>query len=254
MGSDKSTELNRRAWDSIAVSESKWFQPVTADQITRARNGDWLISVTATLPVPREWMGEVRDRDVLCLAGGGGHQGPILAAAGARVTVADFSSNQLAIDDAIARQFDLVITTLVADMRSLDGFADNTFDLVVNPCSLNFCPEVNPVWQEVARVLRPGGVLVTGFLNPINYLFDPVALERGRFVVANQIPCTVVYGEPGDPVPVEFAHELGDLLGGQLRAGLVLTNLFEDRWGGHDPLSKRIAVFIATRAVKRPIT
>lgn len=251
MGNDKSTEKNRKAWDSIAVSASKWFQPVSADEISRARGGEWAISVTATKHVPREWLGVVRDRDVMCLAGGGGHQGPILAAAGARVTVVDFSSNQLAIDRTIAKQFDLTIATLVADMRSLAGIADNSFDVVVNPCSLNFCPDVNSVWQEVARVLRPNGILITGFLNPVNYLFDAAAVVRGKFVVANKIPCTVEYGEADDQLPVEFAHELDDLVGGQMRAGLALTNMYEDRWGGHDPLSDRIAVFMATRSVKR---
>jgi hypothetical protein len=40
------------------------------------------------------------------------------------------------------------------------------------------------------------------------------------------------------------------LIGGQLDAGFRLTALFEDRWGGNDPLSQKIDVFLATRASK----
>ena len=39
--------------------------------------------------MPADWFGDLAGAPVLCLASGGGQQGPLLAAAGARVTVFD---------------------------------------------------------------------------------------------------------------------------------------------------------------------
>jgi 2-polyprenyl-3-methyl-5-hydroxy-6-metoxy-1,4-benzoquinol methylase len=57
--------------------------------------------------------------DVLCLASGGGQQGPLLAAAGASVTVLDASPRQLEQDRAVAARDGLVIRTVEGDMADL---------------------------------------------------------------------------------------------------------------------------------------
>ncbi len=259
MNPESAAEFNRRAWDAMASSPRQWFQPVSAETLVAARHGQWQIQVTATRPVPRHWLGDVAGKRILCLAAGGGHQGPVLAAAGAIVTVLDFSEQQLAIDAGLSREFGLPLKTVAADMRCPDGLADGSFDLVINPCSLNFCPQVQPVWDHAGRVLVTGGVLIAGFLNPVNYLFDAARLERGQFAVARQIPCRTAHDDAGEScesggpndIPLEFGHTLEELIGGQLRSGLVITDFMEDRWGGRDSLSQRIAVFAATRAVKQ---
>ena len=251
------SNFNRVAWNNIANSKHGWFAPVDDETIDAARKGDWSIRLTGTKPIPKSWLGDVAEKDVLVLAGGGGHQGPVLAAAGARVTVADISEQQLAIDDRVAKQNDLTLRTMLADMQNLGGIADDSFDLIVNPCSTNFCPNVLPVWHECQRVLRKGGALIAGVINPVNYLFDAAAMEKGGFVVRHRIPysdldLTETEQEQtlGPERPIDFGHTLTDLIGGQLKAGLQLTHFMEDGWGGNDPLSERIATFIATRAVK----
>lgn len=245
--------FNQNAWDSIAASEQAWFTSVDSATLDRAALGDWSVSVTATRPVPHEWMGDIRGKDVLCLGAGGGHQGPILAAAGASVTVVDFSENQLAIDRQVASQNSLKLKTICADMRDLAGIEEGSFDLVLNPCSVNFCQQVEAVWTEARRVLKPAGFLIAGMLNPVNYLFDLESMNDGHFVVANAIPCRQeIESTPECPIPVEFGHSLESLVGGQLRAGLIIDRFAEDRWGGDsDPLSQHIAVFILTRACRR---
>ena len=63
--------------------------------------------------------------------------------------------------------------SIEGDMADLAAFDDESFDLVFHPCSNGFVPDVLPVWREAARVLRTGGTLLSGCINPVIYLFDP---------------------------------------------------------------------------------
>lgn len=251
------TQFNRRAWDNIARSPQRWFTPAADAEIEAAKRGEFQIRLTATKPIPQAWYQPIRGKRVLALAAGGGHQGPILAAAGANVTVLDFSEGQLEIDRRMAETHHLSLKTLCADMSEMSAVQSDRFDLVINPTSVNFVADVRSVWREVARVLRPGGTLITGFIQPVNFLFDAVKRDRGKLKVRFTIPYSDLdlpeeerQRTLGPERPIDFGHPLSDLLGGQLRAGLTITDLIEDGWGGRDPLSDRIATFMATRSVK----
>jgi len=254
-------QYNRGAWDRQVELGNPWTVPVSEAEVAEARQGRWQILLTPTIPVPRKWFPELAGCDVLCLASGGGQQGPILAAAGARVTVLDNSPRQLAQDRLVAERESLALTTVEGDMADLHMFSDESFDLVVHPVSNLFVPEVRPVWAEAYRVLRSGGVLMAGFDNPVRYLFDLDLAERtGVFQVKYALPYSDLtspseedrqrYLETGEPL--EFGHTLDDQIGGQLDAGFHLTGFYEDRYGEGemDPLSRYTASFIATRAVK----
>ncbi len=62
------------------------------------------------------------------------------------------------------------------------------FDLIFHPVSNVFIPDVRPVWAECARVLRPGGDLLSGFVNPVEYMFDPQLMEIGELKVKYALP------------------------------------------------------------------
>jgi len=252
---------NRDVWDSLGSSESPWTRPVSTAQVEAARHGEWSIVVTPSVPVPRDWFPSLEGCRTLCLAGGGGQQGPILAAAGAEVTVLDFSEAQLARDEEVARRDGLDLTLVHADMTDLSRFEDHSFDLVVHPVASVYIPDVAPVWQEVARVLRPGGALIAGFFNPVVYVFDQDLLGDGELVVANALPYSELTSidastrqrllDDGDPL--QFSHTLADQIGGQGRAGLHVTDLLEDRRPGH-PLAPYLPTHLATRAVRQELS
>lgn len=247
---------NREKWDLQVQYGNPWTIPCRPEVIAAARAGEWSVLLTEQKPVPRSWfLDDLHGVDILCLASGGGQQGPILAAVGANVTVFDNSPRQLEQDRMVAKREGLVVITVEGDMRDLSVFVDGCFDLVFHPVSNVFCPEVRPVWREAFRVLRPGGILLAGFGNPCMYIFDTPLAEKGVFEVKYPLPFDATkltkeerLHEFGDESPLEFSHSIEEQIGGQLEAGFILTGLYEDQQ--NTSLGKYIPGYIATRALK----
>jgi SAM-dependent methyltransferase len=249
---------NRAAWDREVDNDNEWTRPAGPDVIARARHGDWSVVLIGYQPVPRDWFPpDLAGAAVLGLASGGGQQGPVLAAAGAAVTVFDNSPRQLGRDEEVAARDGLAIRTVLGDMRDLGVFAEASFDVVFNPVSNLFCPDLAPVWHEAFRVLRPGGTLLTGFLNPDVFIFDMTALDRDELVVRHQIPFTTLELSDAERLqsyqdgPIEYSHSLTEQIGGQLAAGFALTHLAEAPLHA-GATARYMPGYIATRAVKPP--
>jgi len=250
---------NKEAWNrEVEGGESRWTKPFDPEVITKARMGEFSIVLTENIPVPKQWFPPLQHADVLCLASGGGQQGPVLAALGANVTVFDNSPAQLKQDQFVAEREALKLKTVEGDAADLSVFTDESFDLIFNPCSTVFMADVRVVWKECYRVLRPGGILMTGSMNPVHYIFDLSEMDQGILKVVHAIPysdLTSLSKEDLDEqlekgLPIEFGHSLTDLIGGQLDAGFVITDMYED-YMNDSPLYQYHPSYIATRAMKK---
>jgi SAM-dependent methyltransferase len=251
-------DYNRYAWNHQVDKNNKFTIPVDSKTVDSARKGEFSVLLTETKPVPKEWFPSFRGLDLLGLACGGGQQGPVFAALGANITIFDNSPAQLERDRQVADREGLTIRTVEGDMRDLSVFPDESFDLVFHPVSNVFCPEVRPVWKESFRVLRPGGLLLAGFANPIYYMFGTHADEQETLQVRFAIPYSDLNDmEPEEldicieeGIPLEFGHSLTDLIAGQTDAGFAITGFFEDICPDSQ-LSKYHPAYIATRAVRK---
>lgn len=249
---------NQQAWDEQVRKGNTWTLPVGAQAIESARAGVFSIVLTPSQAVPADWFPALKGTRVLALASGGGQQGPILAAAGADVTVYDLSAAQLAQDDKTAREFGLKLTLVQGDMADLSALANASFDLVFHPCSNLFAPALVPVWKECARVLRPGGILMWGFCKAESLLLVEHPPGSQSFELRYRMPysdqASLSEDERAvflrDKEPLVFGHTLEDQIGGLLRNGFQLTHLFEDDWGGKQALDGYFKAFVAARAVK----
>lgn len=248
-------DYNKSAWDSYVDRKDRWTVPVGADEINKAKDGEWSVILTPTLPVPLNWFAEsFKDLKILGLACGGGQQGPILASLGAEVTIFDNSPKQLSQDATLSSEFNLNIKTVEGDMRDLSIFADESFDLIFNPCSIGFVDDIQPIWNECNRVLKKGGILLTGLTNPLIFQIDEEML---------QLKYTAPYSDqrslsPEDlnkfvsnNDPLMFAHSWTEQIAGQMKAGFILTDMYEDNWGGEHVFDPYFSGFMATRAVKK---
>jgi SAM-dependent methyltransferase len=253
-------EHNRQAWNREAAAGGPWSIPVDDAVVARARTGDWAVVLTPTIPVPRNWFGELAGRDVLCLASAGGQQAPILAAAGSNVTSYDLSDAQLALDRSVAERNSLPLRCERGNMQDLSRFADASFDLIFHATSNCFVPALAPVWTECARVLRPGGRLLAGFMNPAWFLFDHEAAAAGEPLVARYAQ---PYSEPGSlddaaratweasGLQAVFGHTLTDQIGGQIAAGFAISGFFEDMWSESvSPVCRLLPASFATLAIR----
>ena len=247
------TRYNAAAVDEWVRGGWEWGRPITHEVYARAQAGDWQVVLTPNIPVPREGFNDLRGKRVLGLASGGGQQMPVFAALGALCTVFDLSNEQLMSERLVAAREGYPISVVQGDMTLPLPFPDGAFDLVFHPVSNCYIREVQPVWEECYRVLAPGGVLMAGLDNGINYLFSEDSLT-----ITQPLPHDDLAEEgweervrtPGESL--QFSHPIEVQIGGQIKAGFQLTDVYEDT-NGEGPLKEyRVPCFFATRAVKPP--
>lgn len=194
-----------------------------------ARDEDY--QVTLKQLDPAGWLGEVRGKKLLCLAAGGGRQGPIYAAAGAKVTVVDISAAQLELDREVATEKKLELRTVQTSMDDLSMFSSEEFDLIIQPVSSCYLAEILPTYRAAARVLRVGGIYVSQHK-------QPTSLQASATRSVNGYQITEPYYREGPLPPVagslhreegtlEYLHRWEAMVGGMCRAGFVVEDLTE---------------------------
>lgn len=246
---------NSEAWDNLVDTGCTWTIPVSAETIENAKNGIWNLLLTPEKYVPRNWFPEnLAGVKVLLIAGGGGQQGPTLAAAGADVTVFDNSKKQLERDEMVAKRENLTIKTVQGNMQDLSVFQDESFDFIMQ-FGGGFVDSVLPVWKEAYRVLKKGGTMLAGHNNPNDCIFDLEEMEKGNFIVRHKIPYADITSLSKDEFDritktegVFWGHTLHDLIQGQIDAGFLIAGFYED--AGDTPLAQYIPNFFATKAIK----
>lgn len=256
--------FNRNAWNLQSMEGCRWSTPFSKDIINRAAKGKWEVILTPNKPVPADWFPSHPDLsgiDLLALACGGGQQVPIFASAGATVTSFDNSDIQLQKDEETCAAHGLSVSTIQGDMIDLSDLDDESFDLVFNPVSNVFSAEILPVWKECHRVLRPGGRLLCGFMNPAFFLFDHYeAEETGEIKVRYPLPYSdldslneeVLSDHLEAQVSLEFSHSLQEQIGGQCDAGFAIHGFYEDSWDDESSILNRwLPIYAATFAVKK---
>ena len=255
---DNYTMFNANAIDRWVEDGWIWGIPISEAECTDVRRGKWDVFLSPTRPVPKGWFLPFVGTKILGLASGGGQQMPVFSILGARCTVMDLSDRQLQSEKMVSAREGYDIEIIKADMTQPFPFEDSSFDLIFHPVSNCYIEDVYHVWRECYRILRPGGTLLSGMDNGINYLFEDD--EEGKLlVVTNTLPYNPLKNpaqmkqiEENDSV--QFSHTFDEQIGGQLKAGFIIVGAYEDY--NYDPEEKfataaaGIPTFWATKAVK----
>lgn len=211
--------------DDLVDNCVDWTAEATAKDLQDAREGRLRLKFFEK-DVPQEWLGDIRGKKVLCLAGAGGLQAPLLACAGAEVTVVDLSGKMLEKDREVAAREHLQIELFKGNMCDLSMFADGSFDCIINPPSFMYVPEPAVVFGECFRVLKQGGSFIMMAPSPVNYMCDYIEDENGGYYkVVHRMPyCSK---DHDDSDWIEYGHTMETYLGGLLAVGFVINGYME---------------------------
>lgn len=247
----KYTEINSEVFDRWVEEGWEWGQPISHEIYEKAKNGDWSVVLTPTKQVPKEWFGQINGTKILGLASGGGQQMPIFTALGAKCTVLDYSEKQLLSELEVAKREDYEIEIVKADMTKPLPFEDQFFDLIFHPVSNCYVEDVVPIWKECYRVLKKGGILLAGLDNGINFIFDDEETSLSYKLPFNPLKDKDQYEKSmKNDWGIQFSHTIEEQIGGQLEAGFILTDIFQDTNGSGRLHDFNVPTFYATRAIK----
>ncbi|MEK7078582.1 MAG: class I SAM-dependent methyltransferase [Patescibacteria group bacterium] len=221
---------NKKWWEKMVKEECGFTRPwlkLDPDVIRKFANGQ-LKSVPVPLNdiFPASVLIGVKDKNVLCLASGGGQQSVIFGLLGAHVTIVDISKSQLAGDKKAAKHYGYEVTTIQADMSKLSTLDDKSFDLVYQAPSMGYIPDVGQVYSEVARVLRSGGLYRVDAQNPLSQFVDESSWDGKGYRIS--VPYAVKKQlRTGNKEVIEFRHYLDDIFNGLIECGFAIERVQE---------------------------
>jgi ubiquinone/menaquinone biosynthesis C-methylase UbiE len=228
---DDLARFNKERWEELSAANVDYARPMLDLDAESARQ----------VVDPFGVMGEVQGKDVLCLASGGGQQSVAFGLLGARVTVLDFSENQLDHDRRALAHYGLLARLVQGDMRDLSVFGTDAFDLVWHAFSINFVPDCRPVFDQVAQVLRPGGLYRMEWHNPFSMDTDESDWTgKGYLIKHHYVDGEIQFSNPNWDFsdvdgttrsvegPREFNHTLSTVVNGLIGRGFVLIGLWEE--------------------------
>ena len=244
-------DMNAKTINSWCKDGWIWGRAISHEEYQNALNGQWNVFLTPTKAVPHEWFGDLKGKTILGLASGGGQQIPIFSALGAACTVLDYSGEQCLREKEVAERERYEVEILQYDMTKQLPFEDETFDLIFHPVSNCYVEEVKPIFRECFRILKKGGILLCGLDNGINFIFDETETEVKYKLPFNPLKDRQQYEDlRRSDSGIQFSHTLEEQIGGQLEAGFLLKDLYEDTNGEGNLHEHHIPSFLATRAIK----
>jgi Methylase involved in ubiquinone/menaquinone biosynthesis len=267
LNSDNYTDFNMEMINKWIDEGIEWSKAISHEEYIKAMNGDWSILEDST---PKEWFspllnpetGKFNGTKLLGLASGGGQQMPVFVACGADCTIMDYSDRQLASEKLVAEREGYKINMVKGDMTKRFPFDDNSFDMIYHAVSNNYIEDIYHLWRECYRVLKPGGILIAVMVNSVAYIFDDLydldeIDENYQLVAVNKLPYNPLKDPAlyeklmswNDDYNLEFSHSLEEQIGGQLKAGFILTEIKEIR-AFQGVLSQYFPEYLSTRSVK----
>jgi len=221
---DEIAASNQKHWERMVLEGCGYTIPWLDLDVTLFQR--YLEGEIQTLPEPYEGLypvsifADMQEKDVLCLASGGGQQSPVFGLLGAHVTVIDLAKGQLEGDRKAADHYGYKVKTVQADMRDLSALEDNSFDLIYQANSIGYVPDVRPVFNEAARVLRKSGLYRSVFGNPATAFME---WDGKHYSISK--PYAETFNRRDEAI--DHHHYMDDIFNGLLDARFAIRRVHE---------------------------
>ncbi|MFF0340887.1 class I SAM-dependent methyltransferase [Kribbella sp. NPDC004875] len=181
-------------------------------------------------------LGPVRGKRILEVGCGAAQCSRWLVTQGADVVAFDISVEQLRIAKTLDERTGTAVRTVAADAVALP-YRDAAFDTVCSSFgALPFVAGAGTAFREIARVLRPGGLLVFSVTHPFRWTMPDDPSPAGLRITHSYFDRTpyVEVDAAGTPVYAEHHRTTGDWIRELTGAGFVVDDLLEPEWpAGH---------------------
>lgn len=227
---DQVLSANKEWWEKMVAEDNgftrPWLDldPAIVKQYAQGKLKDVPKPLDQMFPI--SILADVGDKDVLCLAAGGGQQSVVFGILGANVTVVDIAEGQLAGDKTAAEHYGYQVTTIQGDMSDLSTLGNNFFDIVFQAPSMAYVPDVRKVYAEVARVLRAGGLYRVDAENPLSQFIEHESAWDGKGYRI-MVPYAVKEKKREGKNVFEFRHYLGEVFNGLIENGFTIEQVQE---------------------------
>lgn len=223
-------EINKDWWKRMVREGCGFTKPWLG--LDRAMVKKWAKGEIKNVPLPLKnfypvsILKDIKGKNVLLLAAGGGQQSAIFGILGAKVTVVDIAEGQLAGDQKAAKHYGYKLLTIQRDISDLSLFKDDSFDLVYQAPSMGYVLDVKRVYAEVARVVRVGGLYCADAQNPLSQFVDESSWDGKGYRIS--VPYTVRQRKrTGNKKVIEFRHYLDEIFNGLVEAGFTIEKVEE---------------------------
>ncbi len=225
---DEITIANRARWEAEVLKKGgftvPWLDLDRNDLLKYAEGRLDPISYELYQIYPAHILKGVANKDVLCLAAGGGQQSAVFGLLGANVTVIDFTQGQLDGDITAAKHYGYSVRTLRLNMRDLSTIEDTSFDFVYQGPSMSWVPSVREIYKGVSRIIRPRGWYRVDFGNPASHFLE---WDGEYYRITHPYSERVYRYSDG---AYDFRHYLGDIFNGLLENGFRIAYVEERPW------------------------
>ena len=223
----------KKHWNQ--VSDSDWYQSLRTDEKLNAiRNNPGTAFHPQMLALLEKYTGEFTGRKILLPSSGDNHAAFAFAFMGAKVTSADISERQLENARTVSDRWGLDIEYICDNTMYLSKIADSSYDLVyTSNGTLTWISDLNEMYRNIARVLKPGGYSAVYDIHPFNRPFTGEAWKEP------------VIKKSYDDVFPDLHWRVQDIINANALSGLRITEMAElpavnaSFWFTYDELKSR---------------